>query len=311
MKKYQPNLRFSAACMAALLFVLSPTAKADVDISAMSGSGPNGFSSTEMSGSADLFGSPLSVNALHFKSDSSTADSITQSALGLKWKTSKLATLGVTHNTQNNRLIDISGNAVSLALALHTLWDGALQTRVDLKRAASEYRFNSLPAPYDTSKQTANSFGLSQDIAEPVTLYVALDRYSYDKDPKQSTIQLMRDATSRRMFFSTASNLLSIPDATNTFGIAWRPLETLSVDLSSSKTTTQLDQELKTQRLGVDYQATDHLYITVAFSRMSATAVVAKKTYFPLIPALTIPAGTTVLPATNDTYREIGLGWMF
>jgi outer membrane cobalamin receptor len=87
--------------------------------------------------------------------------------------------------------------------------------------------------------------------------------------------------------------------------------EALTVDLSSSKTSTQLDQELKTRRLGIDYQATDHLNFTAAISRVSATAVVTKRTIFPGIPAWTIPAGTTVMPATDDTYSEIGLGWTF
>jgi hypothetical protein len=314
MNKHQPALHITAASVAALLFALPSAAKADVDISATAGSGPNGFRSTEVRGSADLFTTPLSVNALHFKSDYSAADAITQSAFGLKWKMSKLATLGVSHNTQDNSLINISGNAVSLAFALQTLWDGKLLTRLDLKRAASEYQFNGLPAPYDTSNQTANSLGLSQDIAEPVTLYLALDRYNYDKDPKQSISKLMRDATLQHKFFKffgRASDLLSVPDATNTFGITWRPLEALSVDLSSSRTSTQLDQKLKTQRLGFDYQATDHLYITAAVSRVSGTAVVTKRTIFPNIPALTIPAGTTVMPATDDTYREFGLGWTF
>lgn len=309
MNKHQPALRFTAASVAALLFALPSAAKADVDISATAGSGPSGFRSTEVRGSADLFTTPLSVNALHFKSDYSTADTVTQSTFGLKWKMSKLATLGVSHNKQDNSLINISGNAVSLALALQTLWDSKLLTRLDLKRADSEYQFNGLPAPYDTSNQAANSFGLSQDISEPVTLYGSLDRYSYDRDPKQSAFRAMR--ITRFRSFNTASTLLSFPDATNTFGITWRPLEALSVDLSSGRTSTQLDQKLKTQRLGFDYQATDHLYITAAISRVSSTAVVTKRTIFPNIPALTIPAGTTVMPATDDTYREFGLGWTF
>lgn len=302
-------MHYAAASMAALLFALPSAAQAEADIQATAGSGPNGLRSTEVRGNADLFDTPLSVNVLGFKSDSSTADTISQSAFGLEWKTSKLATLGVTHNKQDNGLINISGNTFSLALALQTLWDSKLQTRLDLQRAASEYQFNNLPAPYDTSNQTANTFGLSQDIAKPLTLYVTLDRYSYDKDPKQSAFHAMRITHFR--FFSTASNLLSFPDATNTYGLTWRMTEALTVDVSSSKTSTQLDQELKTRRLGIDYQATDHLNFTVAVSRVSATAVVTKRTIFPGIPAWTIPAGTTVMPATDDTYSEIGLGWTF
>ncbi len=311
MKKYQPNLRFGAASMAALLFTLPSAAKAEADIQATSGSGPNGYRSTEVRGNADLFDTSLSVNVLGFKSDSSTADTISQSAFGLEWKPAKLATLGVTHNKQDNSLIDISGNTLSLALALHTLWDSKLQTRLNLKRAESEYNFNTLPAAVQnrTLSQTGNTFGLSQDIADPVTLYATFDRYSYDRDPKDAAAHLM--LSTKRKFFSTVSSLLSFPDSTNTFGITWRMTEAFTVDVSSSKTSTQLDQELKTRRVGLDYQATDHLNFTVAVSRMSATAVITKKTYFPSIPALTIPAGTTVMPATDDTYREIGLGWTF
>ena len=304
-------MHYAAACMAALLFALSPTAQAEADVQATAGSGPNGFHSTEVRGNADLFDTPLSVNVLGFKSDSSTADSISQSALGLEWKTSKLATLGVTHNKQDNSLVDISGNELSLALALQTLWDSKLQTRLDVKRAASEYQFNNLPAAVQnkTVNQTANTFSLSQDIAKPLAFYVTLDRYSYDRDPKDAAARLM--LSTKRRFFSTISNLLAFPDATNTYGITWRMTEVLTADVSSSKTSTQLDQELKTRRLGLDYQATDHLNFTAAISRVAATAVVTKKTYFPSIPALTIPAGTTVMPATDDTYSEIGLGWTF
>jgi hypothetical protein len=311
MTGHQPALHYAAASMAALLFALSSAAQAEADIQATAGSGPNGLHSTEVRGNADLFDTPLSVNVLGFKSDSSTADTISQSALGLEWKTSKLATLGVTHNKQDNSLVDISGNTLSLALALQTLWDSKLQTRLDLKRAASEYQFNSLPQAVQnrTINQTANTFGLSQDIAKPLAFYVTLDRYSYDRDPKQAATRMMLIAP--RRFFSTASTLLAFPDATNTYGITWRMTEAFTVDVSSSKTSTQLDQELKTRRLGIDYQVTNHVNITAAISRVAATAVVTKQTIFPGIPALTIPAGTTVMPATDDTYREIGLGWTF
>ncbi len=310
MKRHSAILRCAASSLAVALFTLPLSAAADVYLSATAGSGPGGYNSTEVRGNADVFDTPLRANLFVFKSASS-GDAITQSAFGMDWRLSELATLGLTHNRQDNSLIDISGNSASLALMLDSLWNGKLQTRLDLKHAASAYQFNNLPPSVqnNTINQTTNTLGLSQDVAEPVTLYFSHDQYSYDHDPKQAALRMMKTAPQR--FYSTRSALLTFPDSSNSFGITWRALEVLTVDISSSKTLTQLDQEQKTRRLGLDYQVTDHLNLTAAVSRVASTAVVTQQTIFPNIPALTIPAGTTVIPSSNDSYAELGLGWSF
>lgn len=310
MKRHSAILRCAASSLAAALFTLPLTAEAGLYLSASTGSGPGGYSSTEIRGNADLFDTPLNVNLFGFKSTSS-GDSITQSTFGMDWKLSELATLGLKHNRQDNSLIDISGNSVSLALFLDTLWNGNLQTRLDLKHATSAYQFNNLPPSEEnnTINQSTNSLGLSQDIAEPVTLYFFHEQYRYDHDPKQAALRMMKTAPKR--FFSTRSALLAFPDSSNSFGVTWRAQEALSVDISSGKTLTQLNQTQNSRRLGLDYQVTEHLNLTAAVSRASSTAVVTQQTIFPNIPALTIAAGTTVIPSSNDTYTELGLGYSF
>jgi hypothetical protein len=194
---------------------------------------------------------------------------------------------------------------------LDTLWEGDLQTRLDLKHSASAYQFKGLPssAKNNTINQTTNSLGLSQDLADPVTLYFYHDQYSYDRDPKQAAQYLMRTAPRRSS--NTRTSLLSFADASNNLGITWRAMDVLTLDISTSKTTTQLDQVQKSRRLGIDYQVTDRLSLTASVTFATSTAVVTKQPVFPNIPALTVPAGTVVLPATNDRYAELSLGWSF
>ncbi len=297
------------ALLAALPLAFPICASADTYISATAGNGPNGYRSTEVSGNANLFSTPLSLNGFVFKSSSSASEDISQSGFGLDWKISKLAKLGVKHNKVDNGSLDISGNALNLALSLNTLWDSDLLTRVDLKGAESAYKFGDLPVRNDTINQTASSFTLNQDIGSSLTVYGGRDRYSYDRDPVNVAAFLIR--TFPRKFVSNSSTLLSFPDTTNRFGVTWQPLEPLSLDVSSSNTMTMLDQKLKTNRLGIDYQLTDHLNISAAVSKVSSTAVVAKRNILRRNGTVLIAAGDPLMAATNDTYSEFSLGWTF
>lgn len=294
----------------ALLLALPAIAHAGANLSATAGTASDGYRSTELRGNADLFDTPLNVNALALKSDSSSGDAAGQSAVGLDWTISELATLGASHNLQDNSMMEVAGNSISLSLHLDTLWKNDLSTRLDLSHSTSAYQFKQLPANVqNTINQASSSLGLSQDIAEPLTLYLSHDQFSYDHDPRQAAQYLMK--VSPRRSSNTRASLLSFPDKTNNFGITWRALDKLSLDVSTSKTTTQLDQEQKSQRVGIDYALTNKLSINVAVTLATSTAVVTQKTIFPNVPSLRIPAGTVVLPAANDRYTELGLGWSF
>jgi hypothetical protein len=314
MKAYRPSLNF-ILILTSLSLALPFGAQADAYVSATGGSGPNGYRSTEVSADADLFNTPLSLNILGFKSSSTAQEDVSQSVLGLDWNISQLATAGIKHNKANNGSIDIQGNALSLALSLNALWNSELLTRVDLKRANSAYQFNDLPQAVDTINQTENSFGITQYLSESWSLYGGHDQYSYDRDPKSAASVLYRTALlnhTLRKYVNTSSSLMSFPDKTDRLGITWQLLEPLMLDLSGSKTTTELDQTIKTTRLGIDYQVTDHLDVSVAVSRVAATAVVAKRDIKLRPGGITlIPAGSTLMTATDDTYTEFSLGWTF
>jgi hypothetical protein len=308
MKQHRASLPFSL--LAVLPLALPLGAQADAYISATTGSGPNSYRFNEVSGYADLFKTSLSMNAMGFRSSSSAAEDVSQSTFGLDWKISKPVRLGVKHNNIYNGSVDIKGNSLNVALTLSELWDSDLLTRVDLKGANSAYRFTDLTTvKNDTINQTSSSLSLTQDVTESLTLYGGHDQYSYDRNPLNAAIVLMRIAP--RKFVNNSTTLLSFPDATNRFGITWRPLEPLTLDISSGKTRTLLDQELKTKRLGVDYQVTDHLNVSAAVSKTATTAVVTKHDVMRLNGTILVPAGTPVMTATDDTYTEFSLGWAF
>lgn len=315
MDRHRPALRYTAASVAALLLALPPGAEAGAYISATTGSGPNSYRSSEISGNADLFNTPFKVNAFGFKSSSANAGDVSQSGIGLDWKIAKLATLGVKHNKVDNGNVDIAGNALNLALSLNTLWNSELLTRVDLKAASSDYKFSGLPPRVkdDTINQTSSSFGLTQDITDWLSLNGGRDQYSYDRDPRAFVAFLMINFP--RRFINHSSTLLSFPDSTSRFGLTWRPLEALTIDIYSSKTTTLFAQELKTKVLGIDYQVTDHLNFYAAVSKSATSAVVTKRDYN-LVTATglnvtLVPAGTPLMPATDETYTDFSLGWTF
>lgn len=303
---------FRIAAHVALLLMLPSVAQAGASyLSVTAATGPDGYRSTELRGNADLLDTPLNVNALVFKSDSTSGDSSSQSAFGMDWSASDLLMLGASHSKQDNSQVEISGNSLGLKLMLDTLWKGDLRTRIDLKHGVSAYRYKGLPPAVtsDTINQTVDSLGLNQDLASPVTIYLYHDQYRYDRDPKQAALYLMRAAPRRSS--NTRTSLLSSPDSSNSLGITWRMRDDLMLDISTSKTTTQLDQEQTSRRLGLDYQMSDRINITASVIFATSTAVVTKQTLFPHLPALTIPAGTIVLPATHDRYAELGLGWSF
>lgn len=259
--------------LASISLALPLTATAEIYLSATTGSGPNGFRFNELRGEADIFDTAFSANMFGYRSSSSAAEDVSQSGLGLDWRVSELAKVGIKHNKVNNSSIDISGNALSLGLSMNTLWDSELLTRLDLKRTDSTYTFNDLPPAVknDTIKQTANSFGLTQDFTQTLSVYGGYDRYSYDRDPRNAASVLLRLAP--RRYVNTATSLLSFPDKSYRLGISWRLYDPLTLDLSGSKTSTQLEQSIKTTRLGIDYRLSDQVNISAAVSRVAATAV--------------------------------------
>jgi len=288
----------SAICLTALAAAFSSAAGAETYISATIGSGPNGFSSKAFAANADLFTLPLNLNLYDFKSSSTKTDDVKQTSYGLDWDVAKPLRIGVKHNNLDDGTLKVSGNEAKMSFYLHKLWRSDLRTQLDLGYNASTYTPEVHPVGVNSGElnQKKNSVGLRQAIVSSFTVYGSHDTYEYDHNPTSIAYVLILRTRNNS---NAASTLLAFPDKTNALGLNWRPTESLALDISSTKTTTLLDQEQKSNRFEADYQITDHLNVTAAVSKATSTE-------------LRGPNGKVVLlSATDDTYSEITLGWAF
>jgi hypothetical protein len=282
-----------SAVLAALLLVLPFRAGAEAYISATYGSGPDEYSSSALSADAALPGMPLRLNLYLFKSGAAQSADVKQSVLGMDWDVSELITAGYKHNALDDGTVTVSGDEGKLSAALNQLWQSELRTRFDIGYTASIYQSSNTG-----NKELAQDkigAGLRQGITPSLTLYAGHDEYTYDKNPKNIAYLLIKRTRNNS---NVAYTLLGFPDHTNLFGISWQATDALTLDISSSKTVSVLDQLQQSKRLGVDYQLTDQLNLSAAVSKSTSTLV---KTAL----------GFTLLPATDDIYTEFSLGWAF
>ena len=281
--------------IAALLLALPGIACAVGDSSLTSGSGPDGYRSYTFRGDADLTRT-VQLNLDYFMAKSTGEDYMREAGAGLTWYATELVSANYRYSDINDGRVEVKGNEGGLSLALDTLWQGELRTAVDFGYGAFKYRAANpqIPAAADFSlTQNRSSFGLSQDLSPSFTLYGSHDQYKYDRDVVGAARLLLR-----KFHLAAAFRLLAFPDKTNTLGMTWKTTDAISLDFSSAKTTTLLEQEQKSTKLGVDFQINSKLSIAAAITRVSATAV-----YGPL--------GGTLQQATQDTYSEFSLGWGF
>jgi hypothetical protein len=284
------------ACAIALLSTLPVLAYADAYTSLTYGSGPDGYRSYSFTGDADI------TDSMRFKLDSFLAkatgmDDVRQTGVGLGVDTSDLLAIDYRYSATEDGIFKVKGNEAKLSFALDTLWDSDLGTTLDLGYGDFKYdpaRQFAVSANR-TLKQTRTSYGLSQDLTESFTLYGAHDEYKYDRNVAALALVLIRRT---RNTSKAAFSLLSFPDKTNTFGATWRASDSVTLDASSSKTSTVLNQELRNTRLGLDYQASKKLNLCIAVTRSKAAAMVNR-------------FGVTVQPETRDTYSEVTAGWAF
>lgn len=283
-------------CLIAMLCALPAPALADAYTSLTYGSGPDGYRSYAFTGDADI------TDSVRFKLDSFLAkatgmDDVRQTGIGLAVDPTDLLTIDYRYSSIEDGIFKVKGNEAKLSFALDTLWDGELKTDLDLGYGNFKYdpaRQFAISANR-TLTQTRTSYGLSQDLASSFTLYGAHDEYKYDRNVAALALVLIRRS---RNTSKAAFSLLSFPDKTNTFGATWRASDSVSLDASSSKTTTVLNQELRNTRLGLDYQFNDKLNLGIAVTRSKAFAMVNR-------------FGVTVQPETRDTYSEVTAGWAF
>lgn len=286
--------------IAALLFSLPTIARADVDTALTFGSGPTGYRSYAFRADADIFKLPLLLNLDYFLAKATGVNDIRQSGLGLTWDVNDFVLTNYRYSDTNDGTFNVNGNEGGLSFSLDRLWQSDLQTTVDFGYGAFDYTPTAAGrarlANRLTLTQNRSSIGLNQDITPNFSFYVSHDQYKYDKNPKAIALIVIR----RTLNTSTpAFTLLGFPDKTNTLGMRWHASKALTLDLSSGKTTTILEQQQKNTRLGVNYHFNDKLSIAAAATRVTSTAVINNTT------------GATALSASGATYTELTLGWDF
>lgn len=281
--------------LAALLFILPTLARADAYTALTYGSGPDGYRSYSFAGDADI-SKTVRISLDHFVAKSTGMDDMRQTSLGLSWQAMEPLSANYRYSDTNDGIFKVKGNEGGLSFALDTLWQGELRTTLEAGYGRFRYKAANPAVTADrTLTQNRSSIGFSQDITSSFTAYASHDRYKYDRNVVGLALLLIRRTlnTSKAAF-----SLLAFPDKTNTLGMTWGAADTLSLDLSSGKTTTLLKQELKNTRLGADYRLNDKLNLAVAVTRSTSSALVNS-------------SGVTVQQATRDNYSELTVGWAF
>lgn len=275
--------------LAALLFVVPNLAQAEGYAALSYGSGPDGYRSYSFTGDVDLSKS-VKLSLDHFLAQSTGVSDMRQTGLGLTWQAFELVSANYRYSETNDGTFAVKGSEGGLSFALDTLWQGELQTSFNLGYGSFKYKAanpRTVIASNFALTQNKNSYGLSQDLTTSLTLYGSHDQYKYDRNLDFTTLTpfLARRPQLR-------STLLAFPDKTNTLGMSWRATDALNLDVSFSKTTTLLDQQLKNTRLSIDHQAGDSLNLGIAVTRSTASAI-----------------GNN--SETRDNYWELTAGWSF
>ncbi|MBU1776107.1 MAG: hypothetical protein KJ899_05655 [Gammaproteobacteria bacterium] len=240
------------------------------------------------------------MNFDHFLARSEGVDDTRQTGLGISWQANELISANYRYSDTNDGKVKVTGNEGGLSFAMDTLWQGELRTTLDLGYGEFGYKAanpKTLLAANLRLTQSRNSLGISQDISSSFAVYGTHERYKYDKDLSVQRLQSYDLLRIYPRLASAATTLLSYPDKSNVLGLTWKVTDALSLDISSAKTTTLMEQELKNTRVGMDYQAGKSLNLGIAVTRSSANAVV--------------NSGVTVLPEMRDTYAEVTLGVTF
>jgi hypothetical protein len=282
--------------LAALLFFVPGLAHAGGYTALSYGSGPDGYRSYSFAGDVDL-SRTVRFSLDHFLAQTTGASNTHQTGAGLSWQALELVTANYRYSETNDGTFAVKGNEGGLSFALDTLWQGELQTSLDLGYGSFKYKSanpQTVAASNFNLTQTKNSYGLSQDLTSSLTLYASHDRYKYDRSLNSAALLAF---LARRPLLRLT--VLSFPDKTNTLGMNWRSTDALSFDISAAKTTTLRNQEQKFTKLAVEYQANNALNLSIAATRSASSAIVNPNT------------GVTVQAETRYNYWEVTAGWSF
>lgn len=289
--------------LASLLLVLPALAWADATLTY--GTGPDEYRSYAFKANAGIFDLPLQLDLDYFQASSAGVSDTKESGAGLTWNATEWLAANYRRSSIEDGTFEVKGNEGGFSFGLDTLWKSDLRTTLDVGYGTFDYTPTSIARAKLASKltltQNRKSIGLSQDITPTFSIYAAHDRYEYgryetfNRDLKILALALLRRTANTAQ---VAFTLVSFPDKTNTLGMSWEPQEKLTLDFSSGKTTTILEQQLKHTRLNADLRLNDKFSLSAAVTRSYSTALIG-------------PAGTVYQAETSNTYTEFNAGWAF
>ncbi len=287
------------------VFLLTLPALACADASLTFGSGPNDYRSYAFKAGVGIFDLPLQLDLDHFQANTTGGNEMKESGAGLTWNATELLSTNYRRSSIDDGTFDVAGNEGGLSFGLDTLWEGDLHTSLNMGYGEFDYTPTTIARAKLASKltltQNRKSIGLSQDITPAFSVYATHDQFDYQRyQTFNHDLRVLAIALFRRTVNASrvAFTLVSFPDKTNTLGMSWKPHKKLTLDLSSGKTTTILEQELKNIRLGADLQFNEKFSLTVAINRSNSSAV-------------STAAGKVLQPASNNTFTELTAGWVF
>ncbi len=289
------NSRIVSTC-AALLLALPALAQAEGKAALTYGYDQNEYRSLAFRGDID-FAKDYILDLDHLHAESSGIVSMRQSGIGLTAYATDWLSGHYRYSESNDTVFLVAGNEGEISVALNALWDSKLKTK--LSGGYAEFVYSNANPPVNgggrTLDQTRRSYSLSQDITSSFNLYASYDAYAYEVDLTKLVVLLLRRS---RIAAIAANSFLSFPDITRTIGLTWKTTEKLTLDISSSKSTTVFEQEQISSRLAVDYQFTDALNIGLAVTRSTSTTLLRKN-------------GMVVQPASDSTFNEVTASWYF
>ena len=291
--------RIAASLIACLLalpgFALPSFAWAAGKAALTYGYDQNEYRSIAFRGDIDL-SQDFTLNLDHLHAETSDIVSMQQSGIGLTAYATDWLSGHYRYSETNDTVFLVRGNEGDVSLSLNPLWHSELSTRLGGGYAGFIYSSAHPAANGGRSlSQNRRSYSLSQDLTASFSAYATFDQYDYEVDLTKLIVFL---ALRSRIAPISANAFLSFPDITRTLGFTLKATDKLTLDISTSKTTTVLEQNLVNNRLGVDYQFTDDLNIGVAITRSTSTDLLRN-------------TGVVVQPATDTTFNEVTASWYF
>ncbi len=280
---------------ALLLAILALPAAAEVELETRFGTGPDAYRSREAKATADLPRLPLNLELRRFVADTEGSEVVDEKSAELRWTPTDWLLASVQRKSAAGDVLDTRADEYGVSLNVSTLWNGHLDTRLELGLGTTRYRAATggpavrralnrrLP---DAERQ---GIGVGQDLSDTLGVSIHHDRYDYDKDPELVARSIVRRL---RRPNSAVFEVLSFPDRSTAVGLHWRPSERWTLDLSRHRTLTVLEQRQDGCRFDVAFRPHSRYEIAAAVARSRSAT-------------LRRPNGAVLVEASAGTYYEL------